>query len=145
MPQKGRGQGGNKRKNKNKSKKDGQTTQVQTENGEEISLEEQELLMKLIQQSGNLDDDGEGVPSPLMQKLYNMMGQIGLSNNVGTGKLLTEKMQSQDLDGAVDNGNASAKEQKADELQNDGDEDEEVKRAEPAGSQEQENNDDAEI
>ena len=48
MPQKGRGQGGNKRKNKNKSKKDGQTTQVQTENGEEISLEEQELLMKLI-------------------------------------------------------------------------------------------------
>ena len=145
MPQKGRGQGGNKRKNKNKSKKDGQTTQVQTENGEEISLEEQELLMKLIQQSRNLDDGAEGVPSPLMQKLYNMMGQIGLSNNVGTGKLLTEKMQSQDLDGAVDNGNASAEEQKADELQNDGNEDEEVKRAEPAGSQEQENNDDAEI
>ena len=74
-----------------------------------------------------------------------MMGQIGLSNNVGTGKLLTEKMQSQDLDGAVDNGNASAEEQKADELQNDGDEDEEVKRAEPAGSPEQENNDDAKI
>ena len=79
-----------------------------------------------------------------MQKLYNMMGQIGLSNNVGTGETLTEKMQSQDLDGAVDNGNASAEEQKADELQNDGDEDEEVKRAEPAGSPEQENNDEAE-